>query len=152
MTDGGDQATLAENRRIGRRVLLEIWSAGKLEVVDELYAPDYVDHVARGPEPGVVRGPDGLKQAVTMFRSAFPDLSYTIEQEMAEGDCVMTRFSATGTHRGPFLSMEPSGRSVTYTGVDINRIVDGRVVESWVYYDALGLLEQVGLVPRIEGA
>jgi predicted ester cyclase len=150
MGEGAD--TLAENRRTGRRVLLEIWSEGRLDVVDELYAPDYVDHVTRGPEPGTVSGPDGLKDAVRMFRDAFPDLTYTIDQEMAEGDCVMTRFSATGTHRGEFLGAAPTGRSVTYTGVDINRIVDGRIVESWVHYDALGLLEQLGLVPRVEGA
>lgn len=148
----GNAETLAENRRVGRRVLREIWSEGRLEVADELYAPDYVDHVTRGPEPGMMRDPEGLKKAVTLFRTAFPDLQYTIEQEMAEGDCVMTRFSATGTHRGQFLGAAPSGRSVTYTGVDINRIVDGKIVESWVHYDALGLLEQVGLVPRGAGA
>jgi predicted ester cyclase len=152
MTDGGDGATLAANRRIGRRVLLEIWGEGRLEVADELYASNYVDHVTRGPEPGVVRGPEGLKQAVRLFRTAFPDLEYTIEQEMAEGDFVMARFSATGIHLGEFLGAAPTGRPVTYTGVDINRIVDGRIVESWVHYDALGLLEQVGLVPRVEGA
>jgi predicted ester cyclase len=63
----------------------------------------------------------------------------------------MARFSARGTHSGEFLGLAPTERTVTYTGTDINRIVEGRIVESWVHYDALGLLEQLGLVPEIEG-
>jgi predicted ester cyclase len=144
-------ATLAANRAIGRRVLLELWGQGKLELADELYAPDYVDHVARGPEPGRVSGPEGIKQPVNMFRTAFPDLTYTVEEEMAERDLVLTRFSARGTNRGPFLGAPPTGRVVTYTGLDLNRIKDGKIVESWVNYDALGLLQQLGLLPPVQG-
>jgi predicted ester cyclase len=146
-----DAATLAANRAIGRRVLLELWSQGKLELADELYAPGYVDHVGRGPEPGRVSGPEGIKQAVTMFRTAFPDLQYTVEEEMAERDLVMTRFSARGTNRGPFLGAPPTGRVVNYTGFDLNRILDGKIIESWVNYDALALLQQIGLVPPVKG-
>lgn len=136
------------NKDIGRRILLEIWSQGRLELVDQLYSDDYVDHVNRGPEPETVRGTEGMKAAVTMFRKAFPDLQYTVEETMAERDLVMTRFSANGTHQGEFMGAPPSGKRVTYTGIDINRIVDGRIVESWVQYDALGLLEQLGLVGK----
>ena len=146
-----DEATLAANRLIGRRVLLELWGAGDLEVADALYAPDYVDHVGRGPEASRVVGPQGIKQAVRLFRTAFPDLHYVVEEEMAERDLVWTRFSATGTHLGPFLGAAPTGRTVTYTGMDLNRIADGRIVESWVNYDALALLQQVGLVPPLKG-
>jgi predicted ester cyclase len=146
-----DAATLAANRAIGCRVLLELWSQGKLELADELYAPGYVDHVGRGPEPGRVSGPEGIKQAVTMFRTAFPDLQYTVEEEMAERDLVMTRFSARGTNRGPFLGAPPTGRVVNYTGFDLNRILDGKIIESWVNYDALALLQQIGLVPPVKG-
>ena len=146
-----DEATLAANRAIGRRVLLELWGEGKLAVADELYAPGYVDHVGRGPEPARVSGPEGIKQAVTMFRTAFPDLTYTVEEEMAERDLVMTRFSARGTNRGPFLGAPPTGRVVTYTGFDLNRIESGKIVESWVNYDALGLLQQLGLIPPVSG-
>ena len=74
-----DAATLAANRAIGRRVLLELWGQGKLDLADELYAPNYVDHVGRGPEPSRVSGPEGIKQAVMLFRTAFPDLTYTVE-------------------------------------------------------------------------
>jgi predicted ester cyclase len=146
-----DQATLAANRLIGRRVLVELWGAGKLEFADELYAPDYVDHVGRGPEPAQVRGPEGLKQAVMLFRRAFPDLHYAVEEELAERDLVWTRFSATGTFKGTFLGARPTCRTVSYTGMDLNRIAGGKIVESWVNYDSLTLLQQVGLVPAING-
>jgi predicted ester cyclase len=146
-----DAATLAGNRAIGRRVLTELWGQGKLELADELYAPDYVDHVGQGPEPSRVSGPEGIKQAVMMFRAAFPDLNYRVEEEMAERDLVLTRFSARGTNTGPFLGHKPTGRVVTYTGFDMNRILGGKIVESWVSYDALGLLQQLGLVPPVQG-
>jgi predicted ester cyclase len=142
MSDGDRQ----RNLEIGRRVLVEIWGQGKLELADELYAPHYVDHTPRGPEPDEVVGPEGLKRAAALFRGAFPDLDYTVEEAMAERDLVFTRFAARGTHRGVFLGVEPTGRVMTYTGMDLNRIADGRIVESWVQYDALGLLEQLGLV------
>ena len=143
---------LEANKEIGRRVLLEIWSQGRFDVIDDLYAPDYVDHVNRGPEPEEVHGPEGLKAAVTLFRSAFPDLQYTVDDVLAERDLVMTRFSASGTQRGEFLGAPPTYRRITYTGIDVNRVVDGRIVESWVQYDALGLLQQVGLVPSLPAA
>jgi len=145
-------STPDDHRRIARLVLEEMWGRGRLELADELYAPGYVDHAVRGPEPQTVLGPEGIKAAVRAFRAAFPDLAYTVEETMAERDLVMARFSARGTHTGAaFLGVEPTGREVAYTGTDINRIVDGRIVESWVHYDALGLLEQLGLVPEIPG-
>jgi predicted ester cyclase len=145
----GGSDELEANREIGRRVLVEMWGGGDLDLADELYAPDYVDHVSRGPEPETVSGAEGIKQAVRLFRSAFPDLRYTVEDTIAERDLVMARFSARGTHRGEFLGAKPTGEVIGYTGTDINRIVDGRIVESWVHYDALGLLQQVGLVPDL---
>jgi predicted ester cyclase len=146
-----DETTLAANKLIGRRVLVELWGEGKLEVADELYATEYVDHVGRGPEASRVVGPTGIKQAVTLFRTAFPDLRYTVEAQIAEGELVLSRFSASGTQTGPFMGAPPSGKSVTYTGMDLNRIVRGKIVESWVNYDALALLQQLGLVPPVKG-
>lgn len=146
-----DEATIAVNKRIGRLVLEDMWGKGRLDIADAYYAPDYVDHVGKGPEAGEVRGAAGIKQAVTMFRTAFPDLTYTVEDEIAEGDLVMARFSARGTHLGTFLGVAPTGRTITYTGIDVNRIRDGRIVQSWVQYDALGLLQQLGVVGAIPG-
>lgn len=151
MATGGEAKTIERNKEIGRRVLVEVWGEGRLDVVDELYAPDYVDNVARGPEPATVRGPAGLKAAVGLFRDAFPDLRYEADEQVAEGDVVVTRFSAGGTHMKPFLGAPPSRRRIAYGGIDVNRVRDGRIVESWVQYDALGLLQQLGIVPPIEG-
>jgi steroid delta-isomerase-like uncharacterized protein len=144
-------ATIEANKLIGRLVLEEMWGNGRLELADELYAPDYVDHVGKGPEPSEVKGVEGIKQAVVAFRTAFPDLSYTVEDEIAEGELVVARFSARGTHRGAFLGVEATGREVTYTGIDINRVRNGRIVESWVQYDALALLQQLGIVEPAPG-
>ncbi len=143
-----DETTLAASKLIGRRVLVELWGEGKLEVADEFYAPDYVDHVGRGPEASRVVGPTGIKQAVTPFRTAFPDLRYAVEADRRG------RFGAEpvlSKQTGPFMGAPPSGKSVTYTGMDLNRIVRGKIVESWVNYDALALLQQLGLVPPIKG-
>jgi predicted ester cyclase len=87
-----------------------------------------------------------------MFRTAFPDLTYTVEAQVAEGELVLSHFSASGTQTGPFLGAPPSGKIVSYTGMDLNRIVRGRIVESWVNYDALALLQQLGLVPPVKGS
>ena len=135
---------------IGRRILGEVWGEGKLDVVDELLAPNYVDHTPRGPEPSSVQGAEGLKQAVTLFRDAFPDLTYRVDLQVVQDNLVATRFTATGTHTGMFQGIPPTGRRVTYTGIDMSRVVDGRIVEAWVNYDALGLLQQIGAV-TIEG-
>lgn len=147
----GEAGTIEANKLIGRLVLEQMWGGGRLELADQLYAPHYVDHVGRGPEPAEVKGIDGIKQAVSAFRQAFPDLAYTVEDQIAEGDVVVTRFSARGTHRGSFLGVAPTGRVVTYSGFDMNRVRDGRIVESWVNYDALALLQQLGIVKEISG-
>lgn len=141
---------LAANKEIGRRVLEEIWGQGRVELIDELYAPDYVDHVAAGPEPAEVRGPQALVEAVRQFRTGFPDLTYGVDLVLAEDDLVFARFHATGHHLGPFLGLEPTGREIGYTGMDLNRVRDGRIVESWVQYDALGLMQQLGLAPTLD--
>jgi steroid delta-isomerase-like uncharacterized protein len=150
MATTGDPATIERNKLIGRRVLLEAWGEGRLEVIDELYASDYVDNVSRGPEPTTVRGPAGLKAAVTLFRTAFPDLRYEVDEQVAENDVVVTRFSAAGTHMKPFLGVAPTEQRIVYSGIDVNRVRDGRIAESWVQYDALGLLQQLGIVPPVD--
>jgi len=144
--------TVEANKRIGRLVLEKMWGEGRLEIADQLYASGYVDHVGRGPEPAEVEGIEGIKAAVSAFRNAFPDLAYKVEDQIAEGDLVVTRFSARGTHLGAFLGAAPTGRVVTYSGIDINRVRDGRIVESWVNYDALALLQQLGIVRDVPGA
>ncbi|MGD9893119.1 MAG: ester cyclase [Dehalococcoidia bacterium] len=128
-----------------RRLFEDVWSQGNLDAVDEIFAADYLDHVVQGPEPRVVQGPEAFKQVVATFRTAFPDLHYTIDDLIATGDKVVTRFAARGTHRGAFMGLAPTGKSIAYTGIDIGRFENGRLAEAWASYDALGLLQQLGL-------
>jgi steroid delta-isomerase-like uncharacterized protein len=88
-----------------------------------------------------------LKGAVQLFRTAFPDLHFTIEDEIAEGDTVVSRWTARGTHRGEFMGTPPTGRTIAVTGMDILHFVDGRIRENWAAFDALGLLQQLGAIP-----
>jgi steroid delta-isomerase-like uncharacterized protein len=122
-----------------------VWNQGQLDAVDELVAPDYVAHDANDAVP--VRGRDGLKAAITSYRSAFPDLVNTIEEQIAEGDLVATRWSSTGTHQGDSFGLEATGRRRDVTGVTIIRLADALVAEEWHSWDALGLLRQLGALP-----
>jgi predicted ester cyclase len=122
----------------------DLWNEGKLEVADEIAAPDYAFLL-----PGFLseqRGPAGLKGAVQLFRGPSPDLHFTIEDEIAEGDTVVSRWTARGTHSGEFMGIAPMGKRVTVCSIDILRFVDGKIRENWAEFDALGLLRQLGAV------
>lgn len=127
-----------ENKALLRRLFEEVWNQGNLAAVDELLAADYVLH-----DPAqLIRGPEGFKAYV----SAFPDLHATIEDQIAEEDKVAMRFTVRATHKGAFQGLPPTGKQVILTGIDIQRIADGKVAENWVNLDALGLLQQLGVV------
>jgi steroid delta-isomerase-like uncharacterized protein len=134
----------AQNKAIVRRVFDEVWVKGNMAVVDELIAPNHVDHRAM---PGMPPGREGVKQLVSMYRGAFPDFRATIEDQLAEGDKVVTRWSAQGTHRGALMGIPATGKQVKFSGITINRIVGGKVSESWASVDQLGIMQQLGLVP-----
>jgi steroid delta-isomerase-like uncharacterized protein len=140
----GRDSMTEENKRIARRAIEEIYNAGKLEVVDELLAPDCVSYDVAMPEP--LRGPDALKQQAQGYRSAFPDLRLTIDQQLAEGDSVCTRWTARGTHRGELFGIAATNREATTTGITIDKLRDGRIVESRTNWDALGLMQQLGAI------
>lgn len=123
---------------------LEVFSTGDLSVLDEIVAPGFVGHDVAQPEP--IRGPEGLKQSVALYRSAFPDLQVTVDQQIAEGDTVATRWTARGTHEGELMGVAPTGKQATVTGVSIERVVGGKIVEDRTNWDALGLLQQLGAV------
>ncbi len=133
-----------EHKAIVRRVIEEGWNQGNLAVFDEANAPEYVDHAAI---PGQGPGAEGYKQAVQMTRAAFPDLHLTIDDMIAEGDQVVTRWTARGTHQGALLGIPPTGKPVTITGIDILRIANGKVVERWAEDNGLALMQQLGVVP-----
>jgi steroid delta-isomerase-like uncharacterized protein len=136
--------SVEENKAIARRTFEEIWNQGNLAAIDELYDANQVSH---GLGMDVPPGAAGLKQFISLYRTAYPDTHFTIEDQIAEGDKVVTRWSATGTHRGDLMGIAPTGKRVTVTGMTINRIAGGKIVETWNNFDALGQLQQLGVVP-----
>jgi predicted ester cyclase len=140
--------SIEENKAVDRRYVEEVLNRGRLQAVDELCTPDYVGHV-----PGFLpTDREGDKRLVGMLRAAFPDMRCAIQDQVAEGDEVLHRLVCRGTHTGELLGVPPSGRPVEVTGMNVNRIVDGKLVESWGVIDMLGLMQQVGAVPAPDGA
>jgi len=142
----GCEKKTEKNKAIARRVFEEVWNQGKLDVIDEIFATDYIFH---DPVAGDVRGPEGLKKYVSMHRTAFPDLKFTIEDEVAEGDKVVTRWTFTGTHKGELMGIPPTGVQGTISGIVIGRIASGKFMEAWVNMDDLGMWQQLGVIPPI---
>jgi steroid delta-isomerase-like uncharacterized protein len=140
----------AETQAIARRFLEEAFNSGNLGVIDELVAPEFVNHDAALPEPTV--GIEAAKASISGYRDAFPDLRLTVEQQLGEGELVTTRWSARGTHQGELMGMTATGKQATVTGITIDRIVDGRLVESWTNWDTLGLMQQLGVIPALATA
>jgi steroid delta-isomerase-like uncharacterized protein len=139
-----------QNKQIVRRWSEELWSMGQLYVADEIVAPGYVRHDPGDPAPA--RGAAGVKRLVTMMRAALPDLRITIEDVIAEGDKVVTRYRMHGTDRGGLFGRAPTGRPTHNTGMQIFRFSDGKIVESWSLRDDLGALRQLGVLPEVPSA
>ena len=131
-----------ENKAIARRFWEEAW-AGNLDVVDEIYATDFVFHSAN---TGDERGLEGVKRRITTYRTPFPDLQVIVEDQIAEGDKVVTRVTWRGTHQGEFMGIAPTGKQVEWSGVVIQRIAGGKIVERWGAVSVLGLQQQFGVV------
>jgi predicted ester cyclase len=127
--------------------LYEEYNKGKaavLSVIDELYATDTIQHSSSGQD---IRGIENYKQHISEFSSAFPDLHFTIDDIVAEGDKVALRVTATGTNKGAFRGISPTNKKVTVEMIQVNRIDGGKFVEAWSRYDTLGLMQQLGLIP-----
>jgi steroid delta-isomerase-like uncharacterized protein len=138
-------ASLADNKALARRFAEEAWGKRNVAVVDELVAPDFI--VSYPILPEVVRGREAFKQLLAQFHAALPDIRVTIEDSIAEGDQVVLRWTAQGTHQGDLLGIPATGKSVRWTGVSVYRIVDGKILEERGEEDALGLLRQLGVSP-----
>jgi steroid delta-isomerase-like uncharacterized protein len=133
-----------ENKAIFRRYVEEVGNEGNLDLVDEIFS-DYASHQ---PDGSVLeRGPEDVKRFMGEFRSAFPDFHTTIEDQIAEDDKMVTRWTMRGTHEGEFRGIAPTGRQISVTGIGIFRFSDGKVVESWDNFDQLGMMQQLGAVP-----
>jgi predicted ester cyclase len=138
------QQTLTEaNKARLRRGFEEGMNQKKLDVFDELLAPNYVNYNMLAPAPG----PAGFKQVMQMFLTAFPDMHITIEDEFGEGDKVGTRGYFTGTHQGEFMGIPATNKPVKVAYIDLWRMENGLCVENWVQMDMLGLMQQLGVVP-----
>jgi steroid delta-isomerase-like uncharacterized protein len=133
------------NKALMRRVIEEGLNKHNNSVIAEFYP----DCLYRSPAVGELRG-ESYRQFVSSIFSAFPDGRITVKDQMAEGDEVMTRWSFTGTHKGKFLGIAPTGRRVTITGMCIDRIVNGKIVEEWEEWDSIGMMRQLGLVPEVK--
>jgi steroid delta-isomerase-like uncharacterized protein len=134
------------NKAIVRRLFAELWNNGNLSVAGELFAPNYEHHDASTPDFG--RGPDSEKKRASLYRNAFPDVHFTIEDVIAEGETVMTRWSCRGTHKGDLNGIAPTGKQFTITGITVSRVSIGKIAEGFVNWDALGLMQQLGVVPQ----
>jgi len=131
-----------QNKAIVRRFLEDYTPA----VVDDLLVPNYLHHDPSLP-PEMQRGRDAYKQINTMFRAAFPDLSVTVEDLVAEGNKVAARWVWGGTQRGEMMGIPPTNKQVRATGTSIHRVAEGKIVESWFNFDSLGMMQQLGVVP-----
>jgi steroid delta-isomerase-like uncharacterized protein len=132
------------NKALYRRLVEEGWNKQNLALLDELYA----DCVYYNPATGEIKG-EALKQFLASMLAAFPDIRFTVEDQVAEGDKVVTRWSGTCTHQGEFMGLAPTGKQVTTNGMSIVRIVEGKVVEERVELDTLGFFQQLGAVPPL---
>ncbi len=127
-----------ENKAIVRRLFEEMITQGELAIAEEIFAPDFF-----WPQFGL-RGPEGAKQWVRTFRTAFPDVLDAVEEQIAEGDMVMTRVMVRGTNLGAWYGMPPTGKVAVFPAVGIDRLVDGKIVERFAIFDLAGVLRQLG--------
>ncbi len=133
-----------QNKKMADRIPMEI-NKGNMAIFDEVIDPKGVDHSL---PPGMPPTVESTKQFFTMFHAAFPDLNYKIEDTIAEGDYVVQRLTGTGTMKGAFQAMPPSGKSATWSEIHISRFANGKIVEHWANVDQMGMLAQLGFGPK----
>jgi steroid delta-isomerase-like uncharacterized protein len=141
--------TAENNKKVSRRFFEEAFQQGNPKLFEEVYA---ANHVNRGPGaiPGLPDGPEGMRKYVDNYRTAFPDNNFTIDEQIAEGDRVVTRWTAHGTQTGemPGGGIPVTGKSATVTGMTVDRFMNGKIVESWSIFDQMGMMQQLGVVPK----
>ena len=131
-----------QNEQVARRGF-DAFNTGDVSIVDEMTADNAVNHDPAMAEEA--QGPDGFKQVIQMYRGAFPDLTFTIEECFSDGDLVCTRWTTEATHDGELMGIAPTGKHITSSGITIDKIQDGKVVESWNQWDNAGLMQQLGV-------
>lgn len=135
--------SIQENKALVRCFIEEVQNQHNLNAIDALFSPDFIDHSGKTPLPGV----EAAKGFFATMFTAFPDMHFTIQRMLAEGDQVATHKTFHGTHRGPFMGIQPSGKQVTIEVMDIVTVQDGKITDHWTVDDALGMLQQLGVIP-----
>ncbi|MGI8683840.1 MAG: ester cyclase [Acidimicrobiales bacterium] len=141
---------MADDATTFRRIPLEIFSQGKLDLIDEIFAEDYVEHI--DVPPGLPPGREGTKAFIGALRAAFPDLTMELVHQFREGDLHTGHVRTSGTMTGEFAGMPPSGKSATWEEIHIGRMADGKLVEHWGVVDRMGMLQQLGFLPTPPGS
>ncbi len=131
-----------------RRDPEEVWTEGNLDVIEEIYAEEFTLHDPAAPDEP--RDRDDYRDYVERYREAFPDVEYEVEDVIAEGETAALRYTARGTHEGEFAGIEPTGDRVSVSGMEMYRVEDGTITEMWTSYDALGLFQELGVIPSLE--
>ncbi len=144
ISSGANYYFMEDNNSVVRRFIEEVINRGNIESANEFVWEDVVEQV---PFPGQGPGLEGLKGVLRGMRDAFPDLHFSVEEQISAGDKVLTRFEWTGTHRGFFLGVPTTGRPVRVWGMVIDRLVDGRIKDTRIIMDTLGLMAQLGVFP-----
>jgi steroid delta-isomerase-like uncharacterized protein len=137
--------SLQDYKTLVRRLYEDGWSNGDLDLAANTYAPDFINH--NPAMPGMPPGPEGIRLPINAFRAAFPDLRYTIDDQLAEGDQVVTLWTFRGTHEGEFMGVPAMGKQVEISGITLDRIANGHIVEHWRLTDILGMLQHLGVIP-----
>jgi steroid delta-isomerase-like uncharacterized protein len=134
------------NRAIVDRWWRELWNQGKLDVADQIVSPSYTNHDPASP--WVPPGLDGCKTLVTGYRTVFPDIRFDVKQEVAGPNSVVSHWTCTGTQRGELMGIAPTGKRMSVEGISILHVQDGKITHQTTIWDALGLLQQLGAVPK----
>jgi steroid delta-isomerase-like uncharacterized protein len=137
----------ADNKALVRRYVEEVLNKKNLALIDELFASSFIDHDSSMPE---AKGPAGVKRLAAMAHASFPDLHFTIEDMIADGDKIVYRYSLRGTHKHDFMGIAATGKQVNVTGIHIYRVSEGKLQEEWENWDMLGLMRQLGVLPQPE--
>lgn len=135
-----------QNKKIAQHVIEEVLNRQNYAAADELLASDFIGHT----QPQDIQGAEGLKQFYIELHQAFPDFHCNVEDQIAEGDRVVTRWTARGTHKAEFMGIPATGKQGNVTGIYIDRLVNGKIVETWTEWDALGMMQQLGVIPTHE--
>ncbi|GAC1361273.1 MAG: hypothetical protein NVSMB38_45010 [Ktedonobacteraceae bacterium] len=138
-----------DNKVLARRFHEEIFSQGNIALIDEICDASWTFHDRSYPQRDWPRGPEGARQLVNLYRTAFPDIRFTYEDQIAEDDKVVSCWTARGTHKGDLMAIPPTGKQATITGITIMRIANGKITEDWANFDVLGMLQQLGVVPTM---